>query len=51
MSEMSVIECPCGTVLRAETLDEVVVAARSHASDVHGMELSEEDAQSMARPG
>jgi predicted small metal-binding protein len=45
------IECPCGTVLRAETLDEVVEEARGHARTVHDMDLSEDDARSMSRPG
>jgi predicted small metal-binding protein len=44
------IECPCGTVLRGEDLDDVVAIARSHAKAVHGMELSDEQAASMARP-
>ena len=44
------IECPCGTVLRGEDLEEVVSEARSHARTVHGMELSAEQAASMARP-
>lgn len=48
---MSVIECPCGTVLRAESVDSVVAQARRHATDVHGMDLTEEQARSMARPG
>jgi hypothetical protein len=48
---MSVIECPCGTVLRAATLDAVVAQARKHAAEVHDMPLSEEQARSMARPG
>lgn len=45
-----VIECPCGVVLTAENTDEVVQVAQKHASDVHQMELSDEQAQSMARP-
>jgi predicted small metal-binding protein len=44
------IECPCGTVLRAERLDQVVEEARVHARAVHDMDLSEDDARSMARP-
>ena len=44
------IECPCGTVLRGEDLDEVVALARSHAKAVNYMELSEEQAAWMARP-
>jgi len=44
------IECPCGTVLRGDELDEVIAEARSHASEVHDMDLSDEQARSMARP-
>ncbi len=44
------IECPCGTVLRADNLEEVVEEARGHARAVHEMDLSEDDARSMARP-
>jgi len=45
------IECPCGTVLRAGSLDEVVEEARGHARAVHDLDLSDDDARAMARPG
>jgi hypothetical protein len=45
-----VIECPCGTVLRGADLSAVIDQAQTHAHDVHDMELSEEQATSMARP-
>ena len=45
-----VIECPCGTVLRGADLSAVIDQAQTHAHDVHDMELSEEQAMSMARP-
>lgn len=45
-----VIECPCGVALTAEDTDKVVRLARQHAEDVHQMDLSEDDARSMARP-
>jgi predicted small metal-binding protein len=45
------IECPCGTVLRGEDLDDVVSAAQAHAKAVHEMDLTKEQAESMARPG
>ena len=48
---MSTIECPCGTVLRAEDVEAVVVQAQAHAREVHRMELTDEEARSMARPG
>ncbi len=44
------IECPCGTVLRGEGLDQVVEEAQTHAKAVHDMELTDEQAKSMARP-
>ena len=44
------IECPCGTVLRGATLSEVAAAARHHAREVHRMDLTQEQAESMARP-
>jgi len=44
------IECPCGTVLRAADLDAVVAEAQAHAMSVHDMELTDEQARSMAHP-
>lgn len=46
-----VIECPCGAVLREDREDDVVSAARRHARTVHDMELSDEQARAMVRPG
>jgi predicted small metal-binding protein len=45
-----IIACPCGTVLRGESDDEVVEAAQAHARTVHDMELEREQAQAMVRP-
>lgn len=45
-----VIECPCGVVLEGEGDPEVVNKARTHAREVHEMDLTEEQALSMARP-
>ncbi len=45
-----VIECPCGVVLTGGDVAAVVIAAQSHAREVHQMELSDEDARAMARP-
>lgn len=45
-----VIECPCGVVLTGDDTDDVVQTAQQHAEEVHQMELSDEDARSMARP-
>jgi predicted small metal-binding protein len=44
------IECPCGTVLRGTDVDDVVTEAQQHAKSVHDMDLSDEQARSMARP-
>jgi predicted small metal-binding protein len=45
-----VIECPCGTVLRAADVKSVVGEAQTHAKTVHDMDLSDEQATMMARP-
>ena len=45
------IECPCGTVLRGADEDAVIAEAQAHAKAVHDMDLSEDDARSMVRPG
>ena len=45
-----VIECPCGVVLTGEDTQEVVRIAQEHAREVHQMELSDDEARSMARP-
>ena len=45
-----VINCPCGYVLKGESDDDVVKKAQDHAKQVHQMELSREQALSMAKP-
>jgi predicted small metal-binding protein len=45
-----VIECPCGVVLTAQDTKQVVGKAQEHALEVHQMDLSDEQARSMARP-
>lgn len=51
MSEIQkTIECPCGYRLHGAGDDEVVAAAQEHARAVHDMELSRDQALSMARP-
>jgi predicted small metal-binding protein len=45
-----VIECACGHIVRAEDEESLVSEAQQHAREVHGMELSQEQALSMARP-
>jgi predicted small metal-binding protein len=44
------IECPCGFIIRADDEDELVAKAQKHAKESHDMELSSEQALSMARP-
>jgi len=44
------IECPCGTLLRGADEDVVIAEAQQHAKSVHDMDLSDEQARSMARP-
>jgi len=45
-----IIQCPCGSVIEGQSDDEVVKKAQDHAKSVHGMDLSREQALSMARP-
>jgi predicted small metal-binding protein len=45
-----VIECACGYVIRAEDEEGLVSQAQKHATDVHGMELTREQALEMSRP-
>ena len=45
-----VITCPCGVALRAQAEDELIDQAQKHAADAHGMELTRDQALSMARP-
>ena len=45
-----VIQCPCGSIIEGQNDDEVVKKAQEHARTTHGMELSPEQAPSMARP-
>ena len=45
-----IINCPCGYVVKADTDDELVERAQTHARQVHQQELSREQALAMARP-
>jgi predicted small metal-binding protein len=45
-----VIKCPCGTVVRASDDDALVSQAQKHAKEVHAMDLTREQALSMASP-
>jgi predicted small metal-binding protein len=45
-----VIQCPCGTTVRGDDEDELVSKAQQHAKELHGMELTREQALAMAHP-
>ena len=45
-----VIKCDCGFVVRGDTDDELVNAARQHAKEVHDMDLTAEQILAMAEP-
>lgn len=50
MATSKVIECPCGAIIQGQDDDDVVSQAQSHAKSTHDMDLSREQAMSMARP-
>jgi predicted small metal-binding protein len=45
-----VIHCPCGFVVKGDSDEQLVSRAQAHAREVHQMDLSREQALSMARP-
>ncbi len=45
-----IIKCDCGFIVRGETDDELVAAARRHAREVHDMDLTSDQALAMAEP-
>ena len=45
-----IIQCPCGAVIEGSSDEDVVKQAQDHARKVHQMDLSHEQALSMARP-
>lgn len=45
-----VIECPCGAVIEGADDNDVIAKAQTHAKQTHDMDLSREQALSMARP-
>jgi predicted small metal-binding protein len=45
-----VIQCTCGSVIEGQDDDGVVKKAQAHAKTTHGMDLSREQALSMAKP-
>lgn len=45
-----IIRCSCGFIARSNNEEELVAAVRRHARELHGMELTEDQALAMARP-
>jgi predicted small metal-binding protein len=43
----SFIRCPCGFEARSVSVKEVIRAAQQHVRDVHGQELTEEQARAL----
>lgn len=44
------IPCECGFVIRGDTDDLLVTNAQAHAKEVHGMDLTADQALSLAVP-
>jgi predicted small metal-binding protein len=45
-----VIRCPCGSIIKGESEEALVASAQEHVKEAHGMELTREQALSMAQP-
>jgi predicted small metal-binding protein len=45
-----IISCDCGYVVRGDTDDELVANAQAHAREVHEMQITREQALSLAVP-
>lgn len=41
------VECPCGSVMANQDLDQLIADVQAHALDNHQMELSREDVEDM----
>lgn len=44
------VDCECGVTLTADTDDELYDSVRAHASEVHQMDITREQALAMAKP-
>lgn len=44
------VDCECGVTVTGATDDELYANVRDHAREVHDMEMSREQALSMAKP-
>lgn len=45
-----IVECPCGYQIREATQDEAASHAQGHGQDVHGANMTREEALAMTRP-
>jgi predicted small metal-binding protein len=45
-----VINCDCGVVVRGDTDDDIVTNAQEHAREAHELEITREQALSLAKP-
>lgn len=45
-----IVECPCGVVVRASTVEGLIPDVQAHASQVHQMQLDHDQVVDMARP-
>ena len=47
MTQLKSLRCPCGFEVRSTSEDEIVRMARMHAKEIHGQELSLEQARAL----
>jgi predicted small metal-binding protein len=45
-----VINCDCGVVVRGDTDDDLVTNAQEHAREAHELDITREQALSLAKP-
>lgn len=50
MPTKKVIRCDCGFIARGSTEDELFKVIHKHAKEVHGVEMTREQAMAMAEP-
>ena len=47
MSELRSLRCPCGFEVRSRDEDEIVQMAQQHAKQIHGQEITVEQARAL----
>ena len=47
MADLMSLRCPCGFEVRSRDEDEIVRMAQLHARDIHGQEISVEQARAL----